>query len=85
LFLSKNIKIRIYIILNSPVVLYGCQTWSLIFKEEDGLRMFENWVLGKLFEPKKDEVTGDWKNFHNEKLRDLYSSNINEMIKSRMR
>jgi hypothetical protein len=58
--LSKNIKIRIYKSIILPVVLlYGCETWSLILREEHRLRVFENRVLRRIFGPKKDEVTGE--------------------------
>jgi hypothetical protein len=57
-----------------PVVLYGCETWSLTLREEHGLRVFENRVQRKIFGPKKDEVTGEWRKLHNKELRDLYSS-----------
>jgi len=54
------------------VVLYGCETWSLTFWEERRLRLFENGVLGRIFGPKRDEVTGEWRKLHNEELNDLY-------------
>jgi hypothetical protein len=57
-----------------PVVLYGCETWSLTLREEHRLRVFENRVLRRIFGPKRDEVTGEWRKLHNEVLRDLYSS-----------
>jgi hypothetical protein len=57
-FLSKPAKIRIYETIIFPVVLYGCETWSLILREEHRLRMFENRVLRKIFGSKRDEVTG---------------------------
>jgi hypothetical protein len=57
-----------------PAVLCGCETWSLTLREEHRLRVFENRVLRRIFEPKRDEVTGKWKQLHNEELRDLYSS-----------
>jgi len=67
-----------------PVVLYGCETWSLTLREEHRLRVFENRVLRKLFGPKRDEVTGEWRKLHNEELNNLYSSpNILRVIKSR--
>jgi hypothetical protein len=67
-----------------PVVLYGCETWSLTLREEHRLRVFENRVLRRIFGPKRDEVTGEWKKLHNEELRDLYSSpSIIRIIKSR--
>ena len=47
-FLSKNIKIKIYRTVILPVVLYGCETWSLILREERGLRVFENRVLRRI-------------------------------------
>jgi hypothetical protein len=55
------------------VVLYGCETWSLTLREEDTLRVFENGVLRKIFGPKRDEVTGGWRKWHNEELNDFYS------------
>jgi hypothetical protein len=57
--LFKNIKIEIHKIIILPVVLYGCETWSLTLKEERGLRVFENGVLRGIFGPKRDEVTGE--------------------------
>jgi hypothetical protein len=56
------------------VVLYGCETWSLTLREEHRLRVFENRVLRRIFGPKRDEMTGEWRKLHNEELRDLYSS-----------
>ena len=66
-----------------PVVLYGCETWSLTLREERRLRVFENLVLRRIFGPKRDEVTGEWKKLHNEELNNLYSPNIVLLIKSR--
>jgi hypothetical protein len=66
--LSKNIKIRIYKTIILPVVLYGCETWSLTLREERRVRVFENWMLRRIFGPKRDEVTGDWRKLQNEKL-----------------
>jgi hypothetical protein len=62
--LSKNIKIRIYKTIILPVVLYGYETWSLILWEEHRLRVFENRVLSRIFGPKRDEVTGDWRKLY---------------------
>jgi hypothetical protein len=82
--LSKNIKIRIYETIILPVVLYGCETWSLTLREEHRLRVFENRVLRRIFGLKRDEVTGKWRKLHNEELRDLYSSSsIIRIIRSR--
>jgi len=58
--LSKNLKIKVYRIIILPVVLYGCETWSLTSREERRLRVFENRVLRRVFGPKRDEVTGEW-------------------------
>ena len=82
--LSKNLKIGISRTIILPVVLYGCETWSLTLREERRLRVFESRVLKRIFGPKRDEVTGDWRKLHNEELNDLYSSpNIVRVIKSR--
>ena len=82
--LSKNIKIKIYRTLILPVVLYGCETWSLTLREERRVKVFENGVLRRVFEPKRDEVTGEWRKLYNDELIDLYcSSNIVQVIKSR--
>jgi len=82
--LSKNLKTNIYRTIIFPVVLYGCEPWSLTLRDERRLRVFENRVLRRIFGPKKDEVTGDWRKLHNEELNDLYSSpNIVLVIQSR--
>jgi len=60
------------------------KTWSLTLWEERRLRVFENKVLRRIFGPRRDEVTGEWRRLHNEELNDLYSSpNIIRVIKSR--
>jgi hypothetical protein len=64
--LSKNLKIRIYKTIILSVVLYGCEAWSLTLREEHRLRVFENRVLRRIFGPKRDEVTGEWRKLHNE-------------------
>ena len=80
--LSINIKIKIYRTISLPVVLYGCETWSLTLREECRLRVIENRVLQKVFGPKRDKVTGEWRKLHNEELTDLLSSpNIIWVIK----
>jgi len=64
--------------------LYGCETWSLILREDHKLRNFENRVLRIIFGPKREDVTREWRKLHNEELNDLYSStNIVRVIKSR--
>jgi hypothetical protein len=66
------------------MVLYGCETWSLILREGQRLRVSENRVLRRIFEPKRNEVTGGWRKLHNEKLHNLYSlPNVIRMIKTR--
>ena len=83
-FLSKKLKIKIYRTIILPVVLYGCESWSRTLREERRLRVFENRVLRRVFEPKRDEVTGEWRKLHNEELSDLYSlPNIVRVVKSR--
>jgi hypothetical protein len=73
--LSKNTKIKTYRTIILPAVLYGCEAWSLTFREEHSrLGVFENRMLRKMFGPKREEVTGEWKIPHNEKLYDLHSS-----------
>ena len=69
--LSKELKIKKYRTLILPVVLYGCETWSLTLREVRKLRVFENMVLRKIFGPMRDEVTGEWRRLHNEELNDL--------------
>ena len=69
--LSKNLKIKKYLTIILPVVLYGCGTWSLALREERRLKLFENRVLRRILGPKKDEVTGEWRKLHNEELIDL--------------
>jgi hypothetical protein len=67
-----------------PVVLYGCETWSLILREEHRLRVFENRVLRRILGPKRDAVMGEWRKLRNEELCGLYSSpSITRIIKSR--
>ena len=73
--LSKKLKIKIYRTIILPVVLCGCETWSLTMREERRLRVFGS---------KRDDVTGEWRKLHNEELSDLYSlSNIVRVVKSR--
>jgi len=82
--LSKNLKIKIYRTIILSVVLYGCETWSLILRDERRLRVFGNKVLRRIFGPKRDEITGEWRKLHNEELNDLYCShNSVRVIKSR--
>jgi hypothetical protein len=67
-----------------PVVLYGCGTWSLTLREEQRLRVFDSRVLRRIFGPKREETTGEWRRLHNGELNDLdSSSNIIQVIKLR--
>jgi hypothetical protein len=59
--LSRNVKVKIYKTIILPVVLYGCETWSLTLREGTRLRVFENRVLRRIFGPRTDEVTGEWR------------------------
>ena len=82
--LSKNLKIEIYRTIILPVVLYGCETWSLTLRDELRLKVFEDRVLSRVFGPKRDGVIGKWRKLHNEELSDLYSlPNIVRVVKSR--
>jgi len=79
----KKKKKKIYRTIILPVVLYGCKTWSLKLREERMLRMSENRVLRRIFGPKRDEITEDWRKLRNNELNDLYSStNIVRVINS---
>jgi hypothetical protein len=82
--LYKNLNIKIYKTIILPVVLYGCNAWSLTLREEHRLRVFENRVLRRIFGPKRDEVAGGWRRLHNEELHNLCPSrNIVKAIKSK--
>jgi hypothetical protein len=73
-----------YLVVVKYIVLYGCKACSLTLKEEHRLRVFENRVLRRIFGPRRDEVTADWRKLHNEELRNLYSSpNVIRMMKSK--
>jgi hypothetical protein len=78
------LKVKIYRTIILPVILYGCETWSLTLREEHRLRVFENKVLRKIFRPKRDEITAEWRKLHKEELHILYlSPNIIRQMKSR--
>jgi hypothetical protein len=82
--LSKNLKVKIYKTIILPVVLYGCETWSLTLREEHRLGVFENRVLRGILGRNREEVTGEWRKLHNGELHNLHSSpDIIRQIKSR--
>jgi hypothetical protein len=85
--LLNNVKIRTFKTIILPEVLYECEIWSLTLREERRLRVSEKRVLRRIFGPKRDKVTEEWRKLHNEELRKLYSSpSIIKIIKStRMR
>jgi len=70
---SKNIKVTIYRAIILPVVLYGCEAWSLTMMEEHWLRVFDNRVLTRVFGFESEKVIGKWRRLQNEELYDLYS------------
>jgi len=78
--LSKSLKIKIYRIIILSVVLYGCENWSLILREQRKLRFFENNLLRRIFGLRMDEVTGDWRRLHNEEINVLYTSPNNVRV-----
>jgi hypothetical protein len=81
--ISQNLKIKVHKTVILPVVLYGCETWSLTLREEHRLRVFEKRVLRRIFGPKREEDRS-WRKLHNDELHSLYSSlNIVRVIKSR--
>jgi hypothetical protein len=82
--LQNNLKVYIYRNIILSVVLYGWDTWSLTLKGKTKLRVFENRMLRRIFVPKRDEVTGEWRKLHSKRLRDLYCPcTIFLVIKSR--
>jgi hypothetical protein len=82
--LSGNMKVKMYKTVILPVVLYGCETWSLTLREEHRLRVFENRVLRRIFGPKRDEVTGEHRKLHSGAFHNMHSSpDIIRQIKSR--
>jgi hypothetical protein len=85
--LSRNVKVKIHKTIILPVVLNGCETWSLTLWEEHRLRLFENRVLRRIFGPRRDEVKGEWRKLHNGELHNLYSSpdTIRQIKSRRMR
>jgi hypothetical protein len=78
--LSRNVMVKIYKTIILAVVLYGCETWSPMLREENRMRVFENRVLRRIFGPKRNEVMGEWRKLHTEELHNLY---IIRQVKSR--
>jgi hypothetical protein len=82
--LSRYLKVKIYKTIILPVVLYGCETWSLTLRQEHRLRVFQNRVLRRIFGPKWFELTGEWRKLHSGELHGLYpSTDIIRQVKSR--
>jgi hypothetical protein len=82
--ITKNLKIKIYRAILLPVVVYGCETWSLTLRELRRLRVIGKMVLRRIFVPKGDEVIGEWRKLHNEELNNLhFSHNFIRVIKSK--
>ena len=79
----KNIKITIYRTISLPVVLYGCETWSLTLREERELRVSENGELRRIVGLERDEIRWGWRKLHGEEIKDLYSSSDIRGKKSR--
>jgi hypothetical protein len=69
--LTRKLKVKMYRTIIRPVVVYGCETWSVTLREEHRLRVFENRVLRRIFGPKRDEVTGEWRKLHSGELHNL--------------
>ena len=63
---SNNLNTKIYRTIVLPVVLYVCEAWSLTAREERMLKLFENMMLRRIYGPRRDEVTGERRRFHNE-------------------
>jgi hypothetical protein len=78
--LSKIVNIRIKTVI-LPVVLLGCETWSLTLREEHRLRVFENRMLMRIFRAKRDEMVGGWRKLRNEELHNWYSPPSIRMIR----
>ena len=77
------LKNKIYKTIILPVVLYGCETWSLTLREECWQRVIENRILRRIFGSKRHE-NGEWRRLHNKGIHSLYCSpNIVRVIKSR--
>jgi hypothetical protein len=71
-----NVKVKIHKTIILPVVLYGCETWSVTLREEHRLMVFENRVLRRIFGPKRDEVLVEWRKLHSGELYNFYSSSV---------
>jgi hypothetical protein len=72
--LSRYVNAKIYKTIILPVALYGCETCPVTLREKNRLRVFENRVLRRIFGPKMDEATGEWRKLNSEELHNLYSS-----------
>jgi hypothetical protein len=82
--LFKNVKTKTYKIIHLTVLWYGFETWSLILREEQRFRVFQNRVLWKICGPNREEMVGGWRKLQNEDLHNLRASpNIIQMMKLR--
>jgi hypothetical protein len=68
------VEVKRYKTVIFPLVLYECETWSLTLREEHRRRVCENRVLRRVFGPRRDEVTGEWRKLHIGELHNLYLS-----------
>jgi hypothetical protein len=73
-FTTQKLKIKLYRTITLPMVLYGCKTWFLTWREERRLNVFDSRMLRRIFKPKRDEVTREWRRIHNKELYALYFS-----------
>jgi len=71
-FLSRNLNTKIHKTIILPVVLYGCEIWSLTLRQEHRLRVCENRVLTRIYGPRRKDVARGWKRLHNEELHNLH-------------
>jgi hypothetical protein len=74
------VKINIYRTIILPVILYGCENWSLTLSDERGLRVLENSVLRGIFGPRRDEVTREWSKEVTREWSKLHNEELNSLL-----